>query len=95
MNPPRSVGRGGSGNFQTGPDETSGERDHRLSTAAKNNDSLYFGRGGHGNIEAAKALHREMEEERAKQEALAIEKARANAKAAAKKIQVPKPARPI
>lgn len=87
-----STGRGGSGNFKVGPDETSAERDRRLSTAAQPAE-LSFGRGGAGNIEAAKALQKKKENEKMKEGALVAEKARAEAKAAAEAIQMPKPTR--
>jgi Protein of unknown function (DUF3602) len=88
-----STGRGGTGNFKVGPDETSVEFQHRLSTSAKDGGSSNFGRGGAGNIEAAKVLQRKKEEDVAKQDALVTEKARAHAKAAVEKIQIPKPTR--
>jgi hypothetical protein len=77
-----STGRGGTGNFKVGPDETSSERDRRLSTSAQPAE-ISFGRGGIGNIEAAKALHRKKEEEKMKENALATENASVEAKAAA------------
>lgn len=88
-----STGRGGSGNFQQGPDETSTERTHRTSTSAKDLEWASFGRGGAGNIEAAKVQQRNKDEEKAKSDAAIIEKAKAHAKAAAEAIQMPKPAR--
>jgi len=88
-----STGRGGSGNFKQGPDETSTERTRRRSTSAKDLEWASFGRGGAGNIEAAKVQLRKKDDEKAKAEAAIIEKAKAHAKAAAEAIQVPKPAR--
>jgi hypothetical protein len=90
-----STGRGGQGNFKVGPDETSTERTRRLSTLAREDGSTTFGRGGAGNIEAAKILQRRKDEEKAKQEAVVAEKARAHAKAAAEAIQIPKPTRSV
>jgi Protein of unknown function (DUF3602) len=95
---PHSTGRGGSGNIKIGPDLTSTEREQRFSTAPKTSEAA-FGRGGAGNIEAARALQRRQEEEKARKEAQAVEKARAHAKAAAEaaagSIQYPKPTRSI
>lgn len=88
-----STGRGGSGNFKQGPDETSTERTRRTSTSAKDSEWASFGRGGAGNIEAAKVQLRKKDDEKAKAEAVIIEKAKAHAKAAAEAIQMPKPAR--
>lgn len=94
MNGVHSTGRGGSGNFRQGPDETSTERERRLSTRAADFDGLSAGRGGAGNIEAAKFLHRKtLEEERARRDAEAAEQARAQAQAAVDAIQFPKPTR--
>jgi len=76
-----------------GPDETSSERDRRLSTSLQALPELSFGRGGAGNIEAAKALQKKKEQEKMKENALVAEKARAEARAAAEALQVPKPAR--
>jgi hypothetical protein len=92
VNQQRSTGRGGSGNFKVAPDETSTELAQRLSTSAKQPEGS-FGRGGAGNIEAAKALKKKQEEEQARKDALLAEKARAQAKAAAEAIQYPKPTR--
>lgn len=96
MDQPHSTGRGGSGNIKIGPDSTSTEREQRLSTAPKASEGA-FGRGGAGNIEAARALQRRQEEERARKEAEALEKARTHARAAAEaaagSIQYPKPTR--
>jgi Protein of unknown function (DUF3602) len=54
---------------------------------------LSVGRGGAGNIEAAKAHHRKQEQEKAKQEALIAQKARAEAAAAVEALQTPKPSK--
>jgi hypothetical protein len=90
-----STGRGGQGNFKVGPDETSTERSRRLSTLARDEGSTTFGRGGAGNIEAAKIVQKRKDEERVRQEAHVVEKAKAHAKAAAEAIQVPKPTRTV
>jgi hypothetical protein len=94
LNQLHSTGRGGTGNFKVSPSETSTEREHRLSTTAKKPDSsIGSGRGGAGNIGAAKVLQRKDEEERARKEASVAQKARAEGQAAAESIQVPKPTR--
>jgi len=93
---PRSTGRGGHGNFQVGPDETSTEKTHRLSTSAKDVEAVSFGRGGAGNIESIKALHRKKQDtEKTAEEAKVAEAAKAHAKAAAESIQVPKRTRAL
>ena len=95
MDQPHSTGRGGSGNFHAGPDETSTQRARRLSTSAKEDEYYSFGRGGAGNIEAARASQRKMEMEKARKEAEAVEAIKAEARAAAAAIQMPKPARSL
>jgi len=88
-----STGRGGTGNFRQGPDETSTERERRLSTRPSDFESITFGRGGAGNIEAAKILQKKKEEEQAQREAKLAEQARAHARAAVEALQFPKPTR--
>lgn len=65
-----------------------------MSTSAKPAE-MSFGRGGAGNIEAAKALLKKKDEEKMRESALITEKARAEAKAAAEAIQIPKPTRSV
>ena len=61
-----------------------------MSTSAKATDSS-FGRGGVGNIEAARALQRRKEEEEVKEKSSIADKTRAEEMALAETIQVPKP----
>ena len=56
---------------------------------------MSFGRGGAGNIEAAKTLLKKKDEEKMRESALITEKARAEAKAAAEAMQIPKPTRSV
>ena len=65
-----------------------------MSTSAKPAE-MSFGRGGAGNIEAAKALLKKKDEEKMRESALITEKARAEAKAAAEAMQIPKPTRSV
>jgi hypothetical protein len=89
-----STGRGGSGNFKTGPGETSTERDRRLSTAPKLPDGNYsFGRGGVGNIEAARALQKKTDDGKTRHDALIPGKAKAETKTPAEATQTPKPSK--
>lgn len=94
MSQPHSTGRGGTGNIKVGPNQTSNERENRLSTTAKRPE-VNFGRGGVGNIEAARALTKKKEDEKAQRNALMVERARAMAMAAAEAIQVPKPIKSV
>jgi hypothetical protein len=93
VNALHSTGRGGSGNFKQGPDETSEERNRRLSTRPSEFENSSFGRGGAGNIEAGKVIQRKKEEEQAKKDVERAEQARAEARAAVEAIQFPKPTR--
>jgi hypothetical protein len=94
VNQLHSTGRGGTGNFKIGPDATSAERETRFSTIPKQpEENRSFGRGGVGNIEAAKALHKKKDDDKTREEAIVAEKARAEAKAAAEAIQIPKPSK--
>lgn len=63
----------------------------KLSTTPKDSDVLSYGRGGFGNIGAAKSAQKRVEEEKARQNALMLQKARAEA--FAETIQLPKPTR--
>lgn len=75
-------------------DEATTESQYRLSTTAKERDFVAFGRGGAGNIEAGKAMKKKQEEDEiAKRDAIVTENAKAEARAAVEKLQVPKPAR--
>ena len=89
MNELHSTGRGGLGNLKVGEDEASISH---LSTDPKALD-LGSGRGGVGNIEAAKALQHKLDEEKARKNALIAQKARKEAHAAADVIRMPEPAR--
>lgn len=66
-----------------------------MSTSLQAPPELSFGRGGAGNIEAAKALQKKKEQDKMKENALVAEKARAEARAAVEAIQVPKPTRSL
>jgi hypothetical protein len=90
---PHSTGRGGTGNFKVGPDETSTERTHRLSVTAQDADYTGSGRGGAGNITNKEMVQKKLEVQKGLEEQRAVEKAKASATAAAEAIQYPKPTR--
>jgi hypothetical protein len=80
----------GRGNAPAAAGRTSTER-RRTSTLAKELRPYAFGRGGAGNIEAAKLWKKKVEEKEAQKEALRAEEAKTQARAAVAAIQVPKP----
>jgi hypothetical protein len=88
VNVSRSTGRGGSGNIRPRPDPTAGPQRR---PSFEGDGSTVFGRGGVGNIEAARMWRKQKEEELAKKEAVRAEEARAAARAVAASIQMPKP----
>ena len=63
----------------------------KLSTTPKDSDILSYGRGGFGNIGAAKSAQKRVEDEKARQNAIVLEKAKAEA--FAETIQLPRPTR--
>jgi hypothetical protein len=78
--------------MKVGSEESSHEHEGKFSTTVKAPESNYgSGRGGFGNIEMAKQIQRQKDDEKAKRYALAAETARAEAKAAVEAIQMPKP----